>query len=256
MSKSICFSPLKNSWARFLLLAVLAFGAVAVPVRVRAQEPASAVETQPPAESSAAAKPEAKKETKSEEEEANEYRHSATVKWFANLLHIDVETAAKTFEFINFGVVFLLIAIPLIRILPKVMRQRSAKLSFDLEVAQAKTMDANERLKAVEARLAGLDGEIAAFRKQVEEDMKSDEARMKASIEEESARIVKAAEQEIAVAGALAERSLKQFAADLAIDRALSQLTLSPETDRALIAEFAGELASLPGGKSRKGGQN
>ncbi len=70
------------------------------------------------------------------------------------------------------------------------MRRRSSKLSADIEVAQAKTADANERLKAIEEKLAGLDAEVAAIRKQVEEEMRADEARSKAILEEETARIV------------------------------------------------------------------
>jgi F-type H+-transporting ATPase subunit b len=193
---------------------------------------------------------------KSEDEERQEYRHSATVRWIANLFHVDVETAATTLEYINFGIVVVAIGIPLFRILPKAMRQRTARLNFDLEVAKAKSEDANARLKAVEDKLAGLDAEIAELRKQMEADMVTDEARSKALIEEETARIVAAAEQEIVVAGAQARRGLKQFAGDLAIDRALSRLTLNAETDRALFAEFATDVVGKPKRSRSKGEQN
>ena len=201
-------------------------------------------------------------EQKSEAEETNEYRHSASVQWFAKLLHVDVETAATIFEYINFAVIVLAIGIPLTRMIPATLRKRSARLTVELENAQARTADANERLSAVEARLAGLDAEINLIRKQVEEDMRSDEVRGKALLEEEMARVVAAAEQEIAMAGAQAQRGLKQFAADLAIDRAVSQLTIDAETDRALFAEFAHDIAG-PRGKAKRspassdrGGQN
>ena len=184
-----------------------------------------------------------KEEAKSEEEQVNVYRHSATVQWVANLVHADVETVAKGFELINFAIIVLAVGIPLFKILPATLRKRKARLGAELEVAQAKTADANERLSIVEAKLAGLDAEINAFRKQVEDDMKGDEARIKTSIEEETARIVAAAEQEIVIAGAHAQRGLKQFAADLAIDRALGRLKLDEATDRALIAEFASEIS-------------
>jgi F-type H+-transporting ATPase subunit b len=72
--------------------------------------------------------------------------------------------------------------------------------------------------------------------------------RIKATIEEESGRIVAAAEQEIAVAAAQAKRGLRNFAADLAIEQAAKQLVLTAESDRALIAEFVGDVT--------KGGQN
>jgi F-type H+-transporting ATPase subunit b len=249
----MCFRVLKPKFYSFVAVLGIVLSFAAVPVRLAAQEAAQApTQTAVPAEKVKGDKPEAK----SEEEEQNQFRHSASVAWVAKTVNLDVETTAKLFEFINFAVIALAIGIPLFRILPKAMRRRTAKLNFDIEVAQAQTADANARLTAVEAKLAGLDDEIAKIRKQVEEDIKHDEARAKAAIEEESARIVQAAEQEIAQAGAQAQRGLKQFAADLAIDRAMSTLTLSAETDHALIAEFAGDLAELSSGKRSKGGKN
>jgi len=193
---------------------------------------------QPPVPSEHAGEP----ETKAEEDETAQFRHSPTVAWFSKVLHLDIETTAKMFEYINFAVIVLAVGIPLVRWLPKMFRQRSARLRADLEVAQAKTADANERLSAVEAKLAGLDAEINAIRKQVDEDMRADEVRSKTAIEEETARIVASAQQEIAMAGTQAQRGLRQFAAQMAVDRALSQLTLDAETDHALIAEFASEI--------------
>jgi F-type H+-transporting ATPase subunit b len=91
------------------------------------------------------------------------------------------------------------------------------------------------------------------FRAQVEQDSLEDEKRIKAAIGEESARIVTAAEQEIEVAASQARRDLRHFAADLAIDQAAKQMSLSPETDRALIAEF---VAGVQGDAAGKGGNN
>jgi F-type H+-transporting ATPase subunit b len=242
----------------WILLTALSFGALASPAAVFAQaaDPASdqnpAVQTQPATD----AKPHegfvATQEKKEEAIDIEQYRHSATVHWVAKTLNIDLETAAKTFEFINFGILVLAIAIPLIKIVPKILKKRTAKLGFELEVAKSMTEDANRRLAEVEAKLAGLDVEVSAIRKQVEEDIKGDEARIKASIEEESARIVASAEQEIVMAGAQAQRGLREFAADLAIDRALSQLSLDAATDSALIAEFAHDVTAKHG----KRGQN
>jgi F-type H+-transporting ATPase subunit b len=236
-----------------VLFLALSFGAVATPVALHAQATSLAAADQP-----AIGVPTPKSEPKPEADEVTAYRHSATVQWFAKLLNVDVEVAAKTFEYINFAVILLAVGIPLFRFLPKVFRQRSARLGAELEVAQAKTADANARLSAVEARMAGLDAEISAIRKQVDEDMRGDEARNKAAIEEETARIVTAAEQEIVMAGSQAQRGLRQFAANLAIDRALSTLTLDAETDRALIAEFALDVAKSGGSRkhSSKGDKN
>ena len=185
---------------------------------------------------------------KAEKEENNIYRRDgAVVRWTVDTFHMEPEAAARLYEYINFAIIVLAVGIPLFKIIPASLRKRSSRLSAELEVAQAKTMDANERLSVVEAKLAGLDNEIAAIRKQVDEDMKADEARAKTQIQEETARIVASAEQEIITAGTLVQRGLKQFAADLAIDRAMSQLTLDAETDRALIAEFASDVTGKNG---------
>lgn len=212
---------------------------VTMPVRLAAQE-------RPAAQSSgnAAEKVIGKsggKETAAEDE--NVYRHTPLVQSLAKSFHLDVETTARLFEYINFAIIALAILIPLIRVMPKVIRKRSETLKHDLEAARKTTADANARLSAVEAKLSKLDSEIAAIRSQVEEESKHDEQRIKASIGEESDRIVAAAEQEIAVASAQAKRELRHFAADLAIEQAAKQLVLTPETDRALIAEFVGDAA-------------
>jgi F-type H+-transporting ATPase subunit b len=239
--------------SQWILLIALVFGAAAAPAPMLAQDAAQeAVPAQPAAVSvsGSPSKEAPKPEKKSEAEETQEYRHSPTVQWFARLLHVDVETAAKGFEYINFAVILLAVGIPLVKIVPKTLRKRSETLSQELATARTATADANTRLSAVEAKLAGLDAEITAIRKQVEEDMRGDEERIKASIGEESARIVAAAEQEIQVAAALAQRGLKQYAADLAIEGALSRLTLDAETDRALFAEFARDSKAVAGGQN------
>jgi F-type H+-transporting ATPase subunit b len=178
---------------------------------------------------------------KAEEENNDQYRHAPIVQSLAKLMHVDVETAARTFEIFNVSVVVLGIMIPLIRIMPRLLRKRSQKIQVDMETARKTTQDANRRLTAVEAKLASLDNEIAKFRSEVEEQIAQDEQRGKAALEEERARIVASAEAEINVAAAQAKRSLRHFAADLAIDQAARQLMLTPETDRALIAQFVNE---------------
>ncbi len=83
----------------------------------------------------------------------------------------------------------------------------------------------------MEAKLAGLGEEIAKFRAAGGAGSLEDEKRIKAALDEESARIVASAEQEIGVAVAQAKRGLRNFAADLAIEQASKQVVLTPETD-------------------------
>ena len=245
---------------RFMGLALLASGLAMVPCRVAAQQ-APAPQTEPgkaehrhggsidnrglPAQPG--------HEQAEEREEENVYRHTPMVQKLAHLFHLDVETTARLFEFINFAIIALAIVIPLARFLPKVMRKRSITLSHNLETARKTTADANARLSAVEAQLSRLDEEIAKIRAQVEVESKQDEARIKSSIEEEKTRIVASAEQEIGAAAAHARRSLRNFAADIAIEQAARQMVLTPETDRALISEFISETQNGANGAAKGG---
>jgi F-type H+-transporting ATPase subunit b len=190
---------------------------------------------------------------KSEKQQEEEFLHAPIVQSLARTLHLPLDTTMWIFLGINFAIIVFAIVIPLGRMMPKLFRKRSATLSQDLKTAREATADAKARLSAVEAKLAGLGEEMRAFRTQIEQEILEDEKRIKASIGEESARIVAAAEQEIGVAAAQAARGLRTFAADLAIEQAAKQLTLTPETDRALIAELVNGVGSdgaRNGGKS------
>ena len=230
-------------------MAVLAAGVATAPLRLSAQESAPAATTQAAAPNTAAAEA-----PKSQEEENKVFLlEGPVVKWTARTFNMSVEAAANLFLFINFGLIVLLVGIPIVRILPKVFRRRSQTLVANLQTAREATEAANARLSAVEANLAGLDDEIKKFRAEVEQESLADEARIKASLAEESARIVEAAEQELNAAAAHAQRTLRHFAADLAVQQAAKQMVLTPETDRALIAEF---VSGTTAKAANKGGQN
>jgi len=228
---------------------VAAFG-LASPRFVVAQQPAPAPGASAPAPASGTAPAQ---QPQSGEDQEKSFLHSSAVQAIARILHLDVETTSRILLGINFAVIFFAIVIPLGRVMPGILRKRSRSLSQDLETARQATTDANSRLSAVERKLAGLDDEMKAFRTQVEHDMVEDEKRIKASIGEESVRIVAAAEQELAAAAAQARRGLRNFAAELAIEHAEKGLALTPETDRALIAEFVSGVAA---DGAAKGGKN
>ena len=240
----------------FAFLVALAAGVAAAPFRIAAQESASAAKSETVSSAQDTAKPDA---GQSQEEQNNAFRlEGPLVKATAKTFNLSPETAARSFEIINFLIVVLGLGIPIVKWLPKYLSKRREKVSSDIESARKVTAEANTRLTAIEAKLSGLDGEIAQIRTQMEEESHQDETRIKSTIGEESARIVATAEQEIGASAAQARRSLRNFAADLAISQASKQLVLTPETDRALIAEFLGDVAG--DGEARKaahqGGQN
>jgi F-type H+-transporting ATPase subunit b len=183
--------------------------------------------------------------------ETEEYRHSAAVQSIARMMHVKTETAAQIFEDINSGILILVVVVLLVKVVPGILRKRSATLQKDLTLAHAATEDANRRLAEVEARLSRLDTESEAIRLQAEKDSVEDEKRIAAALELERERIVASAEQEIAATQAAAQRELKKFAADLAIDQAMRKMQLSSDTDRALVRDFSKGLAGGgPGGKA------
>jgi F-type H+-transporting ATPase subunit b len=234
--------------SQIFLLAVLAAGVATAPLRLAAQQQPAAQGVNSAAATSATTAEQPKADS-DEEKQTKAFRlEGPLVKATSNALHISVETTARIFEFTNFAIIFLAIAIPLFKLLPAMLRKRSKTLSESLESARKMTEDANARLSAVEAKLASLDDQIAQFRAEVERESAGDEARIKAALEEERARIVQSAEQEIDQAAAIARRGLRHFAADLAVDQAARQLNLTAETDRALIAEFA--TGTSTGGKN------
>ncbi|MGB7265839.1 MAG: ATP synthase F0 subunit B [Terracidiphilus sp.] len=242
-----------NRFQRPALIAVAASVLVIAPLRGLAQAQAPASTSSPAAASAPSGGSAATEKPNSEEDQEKAFLHSSAVQSVARVLHLSLDTTVAVFLGINFAVIFLLIVVPLGRTMPKIIRKRSQTLSHDLQTARQATADAEARLSAVEARLAGLGEEIQRFRAQIEQEALEDEKRIKSSIGEESSRIVAAAEQEIGVAVAQAKRGLRNFAADLAIDHASKQIALTPETDRALISEF---IAGVSADAAGKGGRS
>lgn len=187
--------------------------------------------------------------------EWEEFRHSAAVQAIARYAHVDTETAAKIFEDLNSGILILVILAFLLKVLLKAFRKRSETIEKQLIEARAAGEEASRRLSDVEARLANLDSEIEEIRKQTERESIEDEKRIHELLETESERIVAAAEQEIHAAQESAQRELKRFAADLAIDRATQSIRLSPEADRLLIDGTGKDLSAYFAGQG-KGGRN
>ena len=248
--------PLKNIFSQqrsslsalqLLLLTIALAAPASLPFRAMAQQPEPMDAAGPLAPKKVAA---AETHQSQEEQDKVFLLGGPIVKWTARTFNMPVETAANIYEIINFVALVLLIGIPIARVTPKIFRKRSQTLGHNLKTAREATEDAQSRLKAVEAQLAGLDNEIKKLQVQVEQENAEDEKRIKASIGDESARIVQAAEQELNVAAEHARRSLRLFAAELVIEQAAKEIQLSAETDRALIEEFISSVSA--DGKERQ----
>lgn len=219
--------------------------------RARAQSQ-SPTTTKVPADSGRSATPQGAVPEKNQEvrDENDEYRHSPTVVKIGSMLGMGPEAAATAFTVFNFAVLVVGVGVLVVRIVPKAMRERSTRIQKQLVEARTVTEEANTRLNAVESRLSKLDGQIAAMRTEAEAASAREAERLRTSVEEEKSKILAAAEAEINAATATARRQLQQHAAELAIEHAARKLTVSAETDRALIANFARELGSGKGGQN------
>jgi F-type H+-transporting ATPase subunit b len=189
---------------------------------------------------------------KEDSEDINQFRHAPAVQLFARVLGISTETAAQIFEIVNSAILIFTILFFLMKIVPKAIRNRTANIQKKLVEAREATETANQRLSAVEAKLAKIGEDIEAIRQQTDRDLVQDERRIKQALEDERQRIVQSAEQEIESAAAAARRELKRFAVELAVDNAAKRIQLSYDSDKALVERFGKELTSEFG----KGGQN
>jgi len=191
-------------------------------------------------------------EKKEAEDENDAYLKSPSVQKFGRMVGLNADQAATTFTVINFLVLAGLVGVFLVKTLPKTFRDRNTAIQKHLVDARTATEEASARLNSVEERLSKLDGQIAGMKAQSEADSIKDEARIKASVEDEKAKILAAAEQEINAATIHAQRQIQKYAAELAIEQAARKLHISAETDRLLVQNFARNL----GADESKEGQN
>lgn len=179
-------------------------------------------------------------DSKKEAESGDEaFLQSPSVVKLGGMLGMKPATASSAFQWLNFLVLAAAVLYGMAKMLPKFYRGRSEVIQKNIVEARVATEEARARLSAVEDRLMRLDSDLAALRADSDRGAADDEQRMAAQIEEEKARIVHAAEQEIAAASAAAQRSLRAYAAGIAVDRAAAELNLSKDDDRMLIESFA-----------------
>jgi F-type H+-transporting ATPase subunit b len=188
--------------------------------------------------------------------ETDQYRMSPTVVKLGGMMGMKPEMAANVFTIFNIVVLFGAVGYGLMKMLPKAFRARSTKIQKSLVDARSATEEATARLNSVEDRLSKLDGQIAAMKTQSEADSVRDEQRIKASVEDEKAKIVAAAEAEILSATTMARREIQKYAAELAIDQAARKLVVTADTDRLLVESFASRLGAGMGSDVSGGSKN
>jgi F-type H+-transporting ATPase subunit b len=227
------------------VLALALFAAIAPAGVLRAQEsskPASGATAEHAAQAEHASNT-----AKAEREEkaggdADAIRHSPAVKFIARKTGLTVDQAYWLCIGLNFAVIFVTIAALLRKKLPGFFSGRTAAIQKGIEEARKTSEDARRRLTEVEGRLARLDADIAAMRREADENAKAEEQRVLAAGEEERRRIVASAEQEIEMTANATRRELKSYVAELAVELAEKKIRVSKDTDEALVRAFTSEL--------------
>jgi F-type H+-transporting ATPase subunit b len=191
------------------------------------------------------------REAAGQEEDAAQFKQSASVQWIAKKAGLSLQQAYWLAIVLNFGVIAGFLFWAGRKYLPRVFRDRTTSIQRAMEEARHASEDANRRLSDIESRLSRLGDEIAAMTANAEADVAAEEARIKAAAEADARKIVESAEQEIAAAVKAARRDLTTYAADLAISLAKKQIHVDAGTDSSLVRSFASRLGSADdGGKN------
>jgi len=231
-----------------LLQIVILIGAVFFVGTLMAQEHAAAP---PQTGESTATKPseqappaaEGKQEAAGEEEEENaKLKHSASVKFIARKVGISEGAAYWVFVGLNFAVLAGAIGWFAKAKLPTAFRNRTLTIQKGIEEARKASAEASARLSDIEARLAKLDDEVAEIRAAATADFSAEEQRIKQAAEQDARAVVEGAQQEIEAAARTAQRDLRAFTADLAVDLAKKKIKIDTATDEKLMSGFVAQL--------------
>jgi F-type H+-transporting ATPase subunit b len=178
------------------------------------------------------------------EDDTAEFKRSPAVRWLARSTGMSLEHAYWLALVLNFGAVAAVIAWAGKKLVPGMLRERTASIQKGMEEARKASAEANRRLNEIEARLSRLGVDIEGMRSVAEKEAQVEEERIKAAAEEEKRKIIASAEQEIAAAAKQARRELTAHAADLAVSLAQRQIRVDPATDQALVRRFAQQLTN------------
>jgi F-type H+-transporting ATPase subunit b len=177
-----------------------------------------------------------------EEEEHAQLKQSPSVKWVARTLGTSPKTAYWILFIANFALLFGAIVFFARKSVPLMMRSRTQDIQKGIEDARKASAEATAKLSEIEARLAKLDGEVTALKNTAEADFSAEEARIKQQAEQDARHVIESAEQEIVAATRSAQRELKTFAAELAVNLAEKKIKVDPQTDEALVRGFVSQL--------------
>src|SRR5256885_4739058 len=196
--------------ACFLALLLIGFAGA---ISLHAQDQPASAEPKPGPDSTQPARGpaqevvhESKEAAGEEKDETAQFKQSMAVRLVAKWTGRSLQQAYWLCVILNFVVIAAIIGWAARKSLPGMFRDRTAAIQKAMQEAQKASQEAGRRLAEIEARLMKLDVEIGAMRDAAEKEGAAEEARIKASAEEDARKIISSAEQEIAAAAKAARR--------------------------------------------------
>lgn len=128
--------------------------------------------------------------------------------------------------------------------LPAMLRERERDITSRLEAAEEALRSARERLAAAEASVANLPAEVERLAAEARSEAEREYERVLADARQDAEAVAERARVEIESASKLAQKKLKTYAAELALDLAERRIRehMTPEVDRAVVREAVRNL--------------
>ena len=147
------------------------------------------------------------------------------------------------FRWINFAIVAVVIIYAFRKASPA-FRHHADEISERIAEGTRAREAAEKQRREVQAKLAGIEQEVARMRVEAKQGAEAEAERLRALARTEAETIERAAQQEIAARERAARLELKALAARLAIERAEATLrqAMTPESEAMLFGTFVREL--------------
>lgn len=147
------------------------------------------------------------------------------------------------FRWINFAIVLALIAYGFYKARPA-FRRHAEEISQRIAEGTRAREAAERQRREAEAKLAGIDAEVATLREDAKRGAAAEAERIRALAKSEAEMIERAGQAEIAAAERAARLELKTIAARMAVERAEALLRdeMTPSTESTLFHTFVTEL--------------
>lgn len=151
-------------------------------------------------------------------------------------------------KIVNFAILAAGIIYLFVKVLGPALQSQQRQIADSLNQAHRRAEQAAEQAREIDARMAGLESEIAALREKARAEMQAEAERMQRDTTAQLAKIEQNAAQEIESAIKFARQEVKAYAAALAVDMARQRIAESldePAQDR-LVRRFTAGLTATP----------